>query len=233
MINDIISKLEKDSNCELSIEELKVLYEIDTTVYRDLSSYRDKRNNYEDFSKMFDKKNIACTSDEVNENTICYIGDLLLEYEMNTHNIRYVYGDIISWYDKIRNLENLEIVYGSAEFDYLKTYEGLDNLRIIGKKFSLNEVLKGDFSSLEYVNMFLLVGLKCAKDIIMPEYVRILWLPLLKTNEGLVLPKNLEQLYLLDGKLIDNLILPDSLEVLRVGNEDIDLDKVKKKVIIC
>jgi len=230
MYETIINKLNNDIECELFIDELKYIYEDNI---KEFESIRNLRNNYNDLCKLFGKKHVACTLEEINQDTICYIGDLLLEYEMNAHNIRYVYGDIISWYDKIKNLENLEIVYGSAEFDYLKTYEGLDNLRIIGKKFSLNEVLKGDFSSLEYVNMFLLVGLKCAKDIIMPEYVRILWLPLLKTNEGLVLPKNLEQLYLLDGKLIDNLILPDSLEVLRVGNEDIDLDKVKKKVIIC
>ena len=84
MINDIISKLEIYSNCKLGIEELKVLYEIDTTIYNDLSQYRDKRNNYEDFCRIFDKKYIARTPSEVNENTICYIGDLLLEYSMPT-----------------------------------------------------------------------------------------------------------------------------------------------------
>ena len=230
MIDDIIKKLEIDSNCELSVEELKTLYEIDTTIYMDLNSYTEKRNNYEDFCKIFGKKCVARTSKDVNENTICYIGDLLLEYNMPTYNLRYVYGSIDCWFDEIKNLENLEVVYENVDFDYLKDYKNLDNLRKVGKKFSLNYVEKGDFYSLEYVNTLLLVGVECAKDIIMPEYVNILWLPLLNTNKGLVLPKVLKQLYILDEKILDNLELPESLELIQLGGKKIELkNKIKKK----
>ena len=192
MINDIISKLEKDSNCELSIEELKVLYEIDTTVYCNLSSYRDKRNNYEDFSKMFDKKNIACTSDEVNENTICYIGDLLLEYEMYTHNIRYVYGDIISWYDSIRNLENLEIVYIDAMINFIDKYEGLDNLKMVGNFLELNYIQEGDLSNVEYVKRLGLANVESLKNIKFPSSVERIYFKRLLSSEYFNIPNKLK-----------------------------------------
>ncbi len=229
MIENIIDKLKFDINCELSIEELRVLYEIDNTLYYNLRLYRDERNNYNDFCKMFNKKFVASTPNEINENTLCYIGDLLLEYEMYTHNLRYIYGDITSWFDKVKNLENLEIVYGNVKFDYLKEYKDLDNLRIIDRVLSLNYIDKADFSSLEYVDMLFMIGLESAKDIVMPEHVKTLWLPSLKTCEGLVFPKGIEQLNILDEKLLDKLILPDCLEIINVGGKIIKLNKVKKK----
>ena len=49
---------------------------------------------------------------------------------------RHVYGSITSWFAKIKNLENLEVVYENVNFDYLREYKELDNLRIIGKNLT-------------------------------------------------------------------------------------------------
>lgn len=79
MIEEIRRKLKDNYNCNLSEEELKILYGIDYPLIKDLNIYRWKRNRCIDFNKMFDEKYIVNNNNEINENTICYIETLVVE----------------------------------------------------------------------------------------------------------------------------------------------------------
>ena len=133
MLEEIKRKIINNNDCDLSIEELKILYEIDTTLYSDISEYREKRNNYEDFCKMFGSLHVAHSPQEINIDTIAYIGNLYVEEELPTYNLRYIYGNLYYDLDKIYNLENLELIFGNGLFVNLKNSKGLENLSIIYK----------------------------------------------------------------------------------------------------
>ena len=92
MINIIRSKLLKNLKSKLSIEELNVLYGLDCDFIDELVECRYKRDKYEDFCFIFDKNKVACTPLNINENTICYIGDLIIEKVLPTYNLKYIGG---------------------------------------------------------------------------------------------------------------------------------------------
>lgn len=131
MIEDVLNKLDNDRYADLSVEELRVLYEIDESCDKKLSDYIGTRDNYNDFCKMFGRKHIACSFDEINLNTIAYIGNLFIDRRLPTHNLKYVLGSLIGK-NRIANLENLEIVYGYLFVsDINEYYSMLSNLRIV------------------------------------------------------------------------------------------------------
>lgn len=205
MLSKLKEKLYFNPSCNLTISELRLLYELDFVVDDDLSDYRDRRNNYEDFSKLFGNKSIACTEEEITEDTICYIGDLIIDKKLLTYNIRYIYGYITYKLSKIYNLENLEIIYKDAYFKFSDLYENLSNLRSVYGILYLycipfNYNLCLDLSSIE--NVYDL-------NIEVEHY---------KYDE-IILPSNLKKLFLqgyLGTKIFDTLNLPTSLEELKI-----------------
>ena len=114
MEEELIKKLDKDINCDLSIEEIKLLYSVDIFDNKELYKLRGKRNKeYEDLCKIYNSNLIACTPSEINENTNIYIGSLELDNNYLTYNLKYVYGDLyINDLDNHMHFENLEKVYG-------------------------------------------------------------------------------------------------------------------------
>lgn len=129
---NIIEKLKQNYNSDLSIEELKILYGVDIfdyQIYIDTEEYRQKRNMYEDLSKIYGKEHVARTPQEITEDTICFVGDvLIIDKILPTYNLRYIYGNLHYNLYEIYNLENLEKIYGSAWFELIKSAKGLENL---------------------------------------------------------------------------------------------------------
>ena len=94
MIKKIQDKLLDNSNCRLSIEELFLLYSLNCNCIDELIEYRFKRDKYEDFCIMFGRDTVARNPYDINENTICYIGDLIIDKELPTYNLKYIYGKL-------------------------------------------------------------------------------------------------------------------------------------------
>ena len=140
MLDNLISKLESDIECCLSIGELKVLYGIDYNIDYNLYKYIDHRNKYEDLIKIFGKFLVAHNSDEITEDTICYVGMLNFDVILPTYNLRYIYGNLYYDLDKVYNLENLEKIYGDAYFPYVKSAIGLENLSLVTRCIHFNEI---------------------------------------------------------------------------------------------
>jgi len=156
MLSELKEKLYFNPRCDLTISEFRILYELDFALYDNLNEYRDERNNYEDFSKLFGSKSIASNEEEITEDTICYIGDLIIDKKLPTYNLRYVYGNITYKLSKIYNLENLEIIYKDAYFKFCDLYENLNNLRFVYRNLNLycipfNYNLCLDLSSIENI----------------------------------------------------------------------------------
>ena len=149
----LIKKLDIDINCELSVEELKLLYSIDYDIDYELFEYIDKRDNYyEDFCKIFGKEHVASTPSSITENTIAYIGDLSIYKKLPTYNLKYIYGDLDYRLDKVYNLENLKLIIQDADFKYLKSAEGLENLEYIGRDAIFPKLEKAEgLENLEYI----------------------------------------------------------------------------------
>ena len=247
MLDSIKEKLNEYYNCDLSIEELKILYEIDCIIDEPLEEYREKRNNYLDFCKMFGSSHVARTPQEINIETIAYIGNLYTEKALPTYNLRYLYGQLIYYSKKITNLENLEIIYNNEldwalKFDSLEKYEGLDNLRIVSKLYF--EYLYGDIdmSSIEYVetlqvnNLFDVFNIRWPQKIDnvhfddltsissnfqFPNNLEGLYLPNLKEIYDLKFPDNIKILNLMNLKTFDNLELPSNLKALYIPSLDV------------
>ena len=128
MYEAIINKLNNNIECELSINELKYIYEDN---FKEFESIRNLRNNYNDLCKLFGKKHVACTLEEINHDTICYVGNLYIDKKLPTYNLKYIYGDLDYRLSEVYNLENLEIIVGNAYFPSIYDVDGLENLSII------------------------------------------------------------------------------------------------------
>ena len=116
MEDEIIRKLKDNIEVDLNIEELKKLYEIDSTPKKYLGSLRNKRNQYKDLCKIFKSNLVARSIHEINENTKVYIGDLQLldqsDNYINPYNLKYIYGSLETSINLPNKLENLERVFG-------------------------------------------------------------------------------------------------------------------------
>ena len=140
MLDSLISNLESDIKCDLSINELKLLYGIDYYSDYNLYKYIEHRNKYYDLVKIFGKSLVACTWDGITEDTICYVGMLKFDVILPTYNLRYIYGNLYYDLDKIYNLENLEKIYGDAYFSYVKSASGLENLSLVTRCIHFKEI---------------------------------------------------------------------------------------------
>lgn len=219
MLEEIIKKLNINSCCELSVEELKILYEVDYIVDTDLEekiylkrAIRDMK--YDDLSKIFGKEHVAQNKNDIDENTICYIGNLTIDSKLPTYNLRYVYGNLQYELDEVHNLENLEIIIGNF---ILKYYNDLDNLKVITSELRITNIIGYcDLSLIEKVDTIKIYELRCAKNIVFPNNLRSLFLPKLNDVTGLKLPSNLKNLHLDSLYYYKKIKFPDSLEQLYI-----------------
>ena len=213
MIQTLINKLKIDFNCELTMEELKLLYYIDNKYINELEQYRVKRDAYIDFVKLFGSKYVACKKEEINENTICFVGSLSIDKRMPTYNLKYIYGSLIYRLDEIYNLENLEIVYKVACFNSVHEFEGVDNLRMILGELSIGLVNYVDLHEIEYVKKLILSSIEDYNNLLLPSEVFDLRLNNINSLYGFEIPDSLK--YLRVGKRLSlrGIEVPDYLKI--------------------
>ena len=66
----LYDKLKENINCELTNDEIELLYSADRINNRELVLLRDERNNYyNDLLKIYDKDKIATKKSEITEKT--------------------------------------------------------------------------------------------------------------------------------------------------------------------
>ena len=228
MLERLLDKIGINNKCNLSIEELRILYEIDHSLDINLDFVRSCRNNYEDFCKIFGSYSVARTSSDIDENTICYVGDLVINKKLPTYNLRYVYGDLDCRLDNVYNLENLEKVYGQVlgfKEDDMVNLEGRFIKKFLIDLKRMDADTANDIMEInKYINS---VTIYCKhsemlKYIKLPDKLYQLKLFYLDSIEGLVFPKSLKQLYLYSDNLniITFEILPDSLKMLIITHSD-------------
>lgn len=212
MIDKVLNKLRKDLNCDLTIEELRILYELDY-LCEELRMYRDNREHkvhYNDFCKLFGSSFVACNPNEINQNTICYLGGLFVVDPLPTYNLKYIYGTLLYVSKKLANLENLEIVYLDAMINFIDKYEGLDNLKMVGNFLELNYIQEGDLSDIEYVKSLGLANVETLKNIKFPSSVERLYFKRLESSDYFEIPNKLK--YISIPKELYPMNLPDNIE---------------------
>ena len=212
MIENILDKISKDLNCDLNIEELRLLYELDSLA-EPLRVYRDNRDHkvrYNDFCKLFGSLHVACTPNEINEDTIAYVGGLFIANPISTYNLKYIYGTLLYANKQLYNLENLEIVYLDAMINFIDKYEGLDNLKMVGNFLELNYIQEGDLSDIKYVKSLGLANVHTLKNIKFPNSVERLYLNKLESSEYFDTPNNLK--YISIPKELYPMNLPNEIE---------------------
>ena len=111
---EIIKKLR--DNSELSIDDLDKLYYF---------------NDYDTLVDIFGKEAVARNTQEITMDTICFIGDLIIDEKLPTYNLKYVYGMLNYQLGKVYNLDNLIYVNNSVFINNIKDASGLENLEYI------------------------------------------------------------------------------------------------------
>ena len=146
LLTEIDNKV--SNNIDLTKEELRFLYEVDSKIEgfgfsKDprIKEIHDKRNNKKDLEFIFDCKeeNIGTAlSDFDSNNIIIFYGNLIYrgkEIPSKLKTLKYIVGN--AFFGNItsaKGLENLQNIGGNANFDNLISAEGLENLRSIGGK---------------------------------------------------------------------------------------------------
>ena len=193
---------------ELSLEELKFLYEIDEKIegfgYEKelrIIEIRNKRNVKQDFAKIFN-----CKEEDI------YIGDIE-EYNIyKLKNKKVVVGNLkLSGLISAEGLALPQSVYGYLKLSDLRSTEGLvlpQNVKFLD--LSSLKSAKGlvlPQSNIEFLN---LRGLISAEGLVLPQSVTYLDLSGLISAKGLVLPQNIEFLNLSSLTSVKGLVLPQS-----------------------
>lgn len=216
MLDEIKKKLNDDINCRLDIRELKILYEIDDKLLENIDEYRNLRNNYEDLCTLFGKEHIATSINDINENTICFVGNLEINKELPTYNLRYIYGSLNYNLFEVTNLENLEIIYGSASFLPLMNYEGLENLKIVTDSLFFSILESIDLSTIDYVKYLNTGTFSMTIDtstVSFPKIVEQLYIPFVNNVKNVRLPQGLKCINVLTLDSIRGLRLSSSTKV--------------------
>lgn len=219
MIDDIKEKLESNPKCNLSKKELEVLYEINGNYFNSFEEYRNLRNKYEDFSKLFGSKYIANKVNDIDENTICYIGNLsisVLKF-LELYNLRYLYGDLECSNPCEYNLENLEIIYGSVS---VETLNGLENLEKVLHTSSLLLLYSSDLTNIElpFARSTYLYKTKYIENVIFKDGVKYIDIPEVKSIKNVIFPNSLKYLYLDMLGSLNSLELPNNVEFLSLNS---------------
>ncbi len=189
---------------ELTIEELRFLYEIDENIIgfgyqKDprIKEILDKRNIKEDLAKIYNinEEELGITEEDLKRDLIYYIGDIDDSKLKHIGNwklpSKWLRGDLSLKITKLNGLKFPEIIYGTVSLENLKQANELNlpsNIKIL------------------YLN-----GLTTAEGLILPPNIKILYLNGLTTAEGLILPPNIEFLYLNGLTTAEGLILPHKI----------------------
>lgn len=167
LLTEIDNKV--SNNIELNKEDLRFLYEIDSTIegfgYDNdprIKEIRDKRNNKKDLAFVFNCKeeNIGTKlSDFANNNIICFYGDLKYEKETipsNFKELRYIIGyAVFTNLSSASCLENLQLINGEVYFGSLISAEGFENLQNIGGDASFPRLISAKgFENLQNIGGF-------------------------------------------------------------------------------
>lgn len=212
MLEEIVRKLSLNIECELSIDELKILYSVDDNYVDYFHELIFERNVmlYDDLCKIFGENKVATNKDEITENTLCYIGDLIYDKKLPTYNLKYIWGGLYYSFNYICNLENLEVIYRTAGFKFsIESFVGLENLRIVNElkiskynlEFNLDYVYKLVINNCDYLDMF------------SPKEIEINTIEI----DGLVLKEGLERV-VIDSKYVSNLTIPGSAKRVEMGH---------------
>ena len=205
MIDSVIGKIEDNPNCELTKEEVKLLYGINCDIKIDIRNYLFMRDKYLDLKKVFNESQIATTKEEITENTICYIGDLVIDSKLPIYNLRYIYGSLQYKLNDIINLENLEIVAGYLNINNSNNYDELCNLKYVS---SLKISNINNISSLNYfiksLDLITILDLKFTSENIVnnldiSDNIKILVLENIESIKEVSLPNSLIELQLLSS----------------------------------
>ena len=205
MLDSVIGKIEDNPNCELTKEEVKLLYGINCDIKIDIRNYVFMRDKYLDLKKVFNESQIATTKEEITENTICYIGDLVIDSKLPIYNLRYIYGSLQYKLNDIINLENLEIVAGYLNINNSNNYDELCNLKYVS---SLKISNIDDISSLNYfiksLDLITILDLKFTSENIVnnldiSDNIKILVLENIESIKEVSLPNSLIELQLLSS----------------------------------
>lgn len=239
MYSEIIEKLYRNLNCDLSTEELKILYEIDETGSNYLQYYRLFRNRetiYNDFVKIFGEEYVEYDVNNITEKTIAYIPltkfpDFRIDKnDYPTYNLKFIYSNctyIPLEYKYISKLENLEIIYGDLNIGFVCNIDGLENLRKITGTFYLEYSYDPlDLSNIDYVNTLILrwplLPMKRvnAKNIIFPKCAEYLtFKDNIKKYNSFKLPNGLKNIFVPNINILNSCIINDDIKVYTTGDK--------------
>lgn len=212
MIEDVLTKLDNNEYCELDINELRLLYEIDEVSNKSLINYIEYRDCYDDFCKMFGYSHVARTPDEITIDTVAYIGNLFIDRKMPTYNLRYVVGSLSIAIKE--NLENLENVYNYLFISDNEYYKILSNLKMVNYLCVSSLEKNVDLSLIEKIDT-LDINVNSLKNNKYPIILNNLIINVRDNNY--FFPNNIKNLdirYLSDAK---GIIFPSSLESLKIS----------------
>ena len=177
------------NNQELSLDDLKFLYEVDSKI--EGFGYQKDPRIEEIISKRDKRKDISCAY-SINEDEIAFSKK---EWEENKDMIKVYYGDL--------------------DLSRLKSAEGLILPNIITGKLNLESLKSAKNVKLpDTVNGGLNLGsLKSAEGLVLPNTINEdLYLSSLTSAEGLVLPDTINgSLYLYNLTSVKGLVLPDTI----------------------
>lgn len=112
MIDEIKNTIINDPLCELSIDELIELSNLD----------------YCELVKIFGKKYIARYPEDITLDTICYVGDLYVDNKLPICNLKYIFGSLYCALDGLYYLENICFVSKNTFFSNHYDSETLFNM---------------------------------------------------------------------------------------------------------
>ena len=205
MLDSVIGKIEDNPNCELTKEEVKLLYGINCDIKIDIRNYLFMRDKYLDLKKVFNESQIATTKEEITENTICYIGDLVIDSKLPIYNLRYIYGSLQYKLNDIINLENLEIVAGYLNINNSNNYDELCNLKYVSslKISNINNISSLNYfiKSLDLITILDLIftSENIVNNLDISDNIKILVLENIESIKEVSLPNSLIELQLLSS----------------------------------
>ena len=192
---------------ELTLEELKFLYEIDDEIegfgYEEdprIEEIKSKRNQKQDLAEIFN-----CNEDEI------YIGDIKDNNINELEGKKVIVGNIYLYY--LTSAEGL-ILPQSVESLYLGRLTSAEGLVLPQRVGSLDLAGLTSAEGLvlpQGVESLYLISLTSAKGLVLPQRVGNLDLSGLTSAEGLVLPEDVEDLDLSGLTSAEGLVLPQSV----------------------
>ena len=220
-----------NNNIELTLEELKFLYEIDDKISGfgcendpRIKEIKSKRNCKKDYAYLFNIKegDIALSQEEWESNPEKFkflFGDLHLSRITNADGLtlpRYIYGDLIL--DNLISSDGLvfpQQVNGNLNLNNLTSTEGLVLPQYVGRNIGLNSLTNDDELVLpQYVGCDIdLDSLTNADELVLPKSIGgSIYLNSLTNADELIFPENIGGgIYLSSLANAEGLVLPESI----------------------